>query len=366
MNKKSIFAIFLALVLVFGMAACSKDEGEGGESGSPENDVPFFSRGLDDNGFYEGVTAKDYVTLGQYEGIEIPADALIVTEEDIDYEVEGIVENYTDLKEVTDRAAQLGDTVDIDYAGYMDGEQFDGGTGNNPALELGSNAFIDGFEDGIVGHSTGDSFSLELNFPDPYYNNEALSGKPVTFEVTLNSISEPVVPELTDAFVANTLQETYGWTSIADMRADIEDTLRENAKLNYIYDALEEFEVSEVPDTVFDCLKNNMISYYEQMAAMYGMTLDDFISGMGVGSIDDVVEMSREQLLASGRSALINQAIAEDANIRVDDADIEAEFADMTEEEYQDIVDYYGLPYIKSVLLDEKIVQHCIDSAVIQ
>ncbi|MBP5750080.1 MAG: FKBP-type peptidyl-prolyl cis-trans isomerase, partial [Firmicutes bacterium] len=225
MNKKSILALLLALAMVFGLAACTKDSGNGG-SGS--GDVPVYSQGIGEDGFFEGVTAKDHVTLGQYEGIEVPASEVAVTQEEIENEIKTLLNSHIETKEVSGRAAQLGDVVNIDYEGYMDGEQFEGGTGNNPSLELGSGSFIDGFEDGIVGHEVGDNFDLELHFPDPYPNNTELSGKAVTFIVTLNSISEEVVPPLTDAFVTMYLQEDHGWKTVAEMRSGIEEQLKED------------------------------------------------------------------------------------------------------------------------------------------
>ena len=200
MNMKKVLALFLALAMVFCLAGCKKDSGNN-DGGSDSGEVSAYSQYLDDKGYFEGVTAKDHVTLGQYEGIEVPASEIAVTQAQIEAEIAELLSEHSETKEVTDRAAKLGDTVDIDYEGYMDGEQFEGGTGNNPSLELGSGSFIDGFEDGIVGHKVGDNFDLDLSFPDPYPNNPDLAGKPVTFIVTLNSITETVEPTLTDAFV---------------------------------------------------------------------------------------------------------------------------------------------------------------------
>jgi trigger factor len=106
--------------------------------------------------------------------------------------------------------------------------------------------------------------------------------------------------------------------------------------------------------------------YYEQFAAMYGMTLDDFVSGMGVENFDGLVEMYREELTSSARSYLIYQAIAEDKGLTVTDEDVKAEFADMDESSYKDIVDYYGMPYIKCMMLNSKVAEMIRDSAVIE
>ena len=366
MNKKRILAVLLALAMILSLAACSKDDKEEGIESTETSDLPIYSQGLDENGFFEGITAKDYVTLGQYEGLTVPADQVAITQAEIESEIDNLMSSHAETKEVTDRAAQLGDTVNIDYEGYMDGEQFEGGTGNNPSLELGSGSFIAGFEDGIVGHKTGDQFDLDLSFPDPYPNNEELSGKAVTFKVTLNSISEKVTPTLNDAFVKETFEADYGWTTVAEMRSGVEAQLKDDAVYDYLFTQIEDFEVSEVPESMFQYQANNMKAYYEQMATMYGMTLDDFVAGMGIGTMDDIVETAREQLTASARSFLIYQAIAEDKGLSVTQEDIDAEFADTDEETFQGIQDYYGLNYIKLMLLNNKVADLVFDSAVVE
>ncbi len=366
MNHKRILAVLLALTLMLGMAACTKNEGNGGNEGGSNGNLPLYSQGIDENGFFEGVTAKDYVTLGQYKGIEVPASAVEVSQSQVESEVQSMISSFTEMKEVTDRPAQLGDFTNIDYAGYMDGEQFDGGTGNNPSLELGSGSFIGGFEDGIVGHNVGDEFDLELSFPDPYPNNPDLAGKPVTFHVTLNSISEQVDPVLTDAFVKEHFEADYGWTTVAGMRSGIEEELKRDALYNYVFTQIEDYEVSDVPEPMFQYEVNNMKAYYEQMAAMYGMTLEDFLSGMGMGTIDDLVEQSREQLTATARSSMIYQAIAETEGLSVTQEDIDAQFADTDEDSYNDIVEFYGMPYVKMILLSNKVAELVVDNVVIK
>ena len=369
MNMKKVLALLLALAMVFSMAACTKDSGNndgGSGDGSASGEASAYSQGIGDNGYFEGVTAKDYVTLGQYEGIEVPASEVAVSQEEIESEIKTLLSSHVETKEVSGRAAQLGDVVNIDYEGYMDGEQFEGGTGNNPSLELGSGSFIDGFEDGIVGHETGDQFDLDLHFPDPYPNNTDLSGKAVTFKVTLNSISEEVEPPLTDAFVTMYLQEEKGWKTVAEMRSGIEEQLKDDKLADYVLTQVDNFEVSDVPESMVQYEAGCMRVYYEQFAAMYGMTLDDFVSGMGVSSFDELVEQYREDLTASARSYLIYQAIAEDKGMTVTDEDVTAEFADMDESSMKDLQDYYGMPYIKCMLLNSKVAQLIRDTAVVK
>ena len=273
--------------------------------------------------------------------------------------------SYTESRDVTDREARLGDSVDIDYAGYLDGEQFEGGTGNNPSLVLGSGSFIDGFEDGIVGHNVGDNFDLNLTFPESY-GNEELAGKAVTFIVTLNAISETVDPVLNDSFVAEKLQEEYGWTTVSEMRSGIEANLKDNALYEYVLAEIDNFEVSEVPEAMVDYQAGCMKAYYEMMAANYNMEINDLISIYGFESMEEMEEAYREDLVASARQLLIYQAIAEDKGLTVTDKDVDAEFDGMDKDSVKDIKDYYGLPYIKCMVMSSQVAQLIRDSAVIE
>ena len=364
LNMKKILALALALTMNFSLAACTKDNSHNDDSDT--SDLPVYSQGINENGYFKGVTAKDYVSLGKYEGIEVPADEVAITESDVEDEIQYMLNSYSETKEVTGRPAQIGDEVNIDYEGYMDGEQFDGGTGNIGDLVLGSGSFIDGFEDGIVGHEVGDNFNLDLNFPDPYLNNEELSGKAVTFIVKLNAIYETVEPTLSDEFVATHLQEDYGWKTVEEMKKGIEEHLREDAIYDYVLTQVDNFDVSDVPESMVQHEANCMKAYYVQVAEMYGMTLDEFISRMGASSFDDLVDLYRAELTSSARSLLIYQAIAEDKGMTVTDEDIAEEFADMDESSMQEIEAYYGMPYIRCMLLNSKVEQLVCDTAVIK
>ena len=150
------------------------------------------------------------------------------------------------------------------------------------------------------------------------------------------------------------------------MRSGVEEELKEDALYNYVLTQVDNFEVSEVPESMIQYEAGCMKVYYEQFAAMYGMTLDDFVSGMGVSTFDELVEMYREELTSSARSYLIYQAIAEDKGLTVTDEDVAAEFADMDESSLNDIKAYYGMPYIKCMLLNSKVAQLIRDSAVVQ
>lgn len=232
------------------------------------------------------------VTLGEYKGIRYSVEPAEVTEEQIDAELETFLYSCREEQQITDRAVETGDTVSIDYVGYMDGVAFEGGTGSHD-LEIGSGAFIPGFEDGLVGANIGDVRTLDLTFPDPYQNNPDYSGKAVTFEVTVNAIKVYVTPELTDELV----DSKTSYTTIEAYRKSIRGTLSQKAEQaaaeNKEYTVIEKAIANttfnkdlsaEIADT-----KSKIISNYDQMyqsyygydsftvyQAMYGFTAEEF------------------------------------------------------------------------------------------
>ena len=168
-----------------------------------------YSDGLDENGYWSGIKALDYVTLPEdFGSIALKESDLTPTEDELQQQMDSLLNQYTTSQPVTGRAAQSGDVANIDYTGTVDGVAFTGGTATGYDLTLGSGSFIDGFEDQIIGHNVGDTFDVTVTFPDGYGdstdaegNTITLSGKEAVFSVTLNSLSENVTPELTDEWV---------------------------------------------------------------------------------------------------------------------------------------------------------------------
>lgn len=149
----------------------------------------------------------DNLKITQYKGVEVSAadKPEKVTDDDVEQYIQSQLTSSATTTEVTDRAAQKGDTVDIAFVGTIDGEAFDGGSSDSYSLELGSGTMIDGFEDSIIGHNVGETFVWDGKFPDDYQSTD-LAGKACQFTITVNSISEQNVPELTDEWVANNLK----------------------------------------------------------------------------------------------------------------------------------------------------------------
>lgn len=159
--------------------------------------------------YLKDIKAEKYVTLGNYMGIEASADMMDIPDGTVDNYIESnFLASKAETVPVTGRPVQLGDVANIDFVGYQDGVAFEGGTGAGFDLTIGSGQFIAGFETGLIGANIGDKVSLDLTFPDPYTNPD-LAGKPVVFEVTINSISETKYPELTDELVQQLVAEGY-------------------------------------------------------------------------------------------------------------------------------------------------------------
>ncbi|NMA94108.1 MAG: hypothetical protein GX975_05545, partial [Clostridiales bacterium] len=252
-NLHKIMALLLVLALALPLAACKKKEEQAKDPTQDpalegiQDRSEIYSKGIDESGMWEGVKALDYVTLGQYKGMILPAPDEAENEAELEMQISNMLSAYGQPVQIKDRAAEKYDTVNIDYAGYMDGEQFDGGTAQGQSLTLGTGQFIPGFEEAVEGHMPGETFDIDLNFPDPYHSAD-LAGKPVTFTVTLNYIEGTEYPELTDAFVKERFFGINGWETVEQMRSEIMDDITKRADYDNIGLTLESWKVSEIPE----------------------------------------------------------------------------------------------------------------------
>ena len=240
-------SLTLSLALALGLAGCggsssSAASGSGAASSASsqpaeETESLDYSAGLDDNGRWEGITALDYVTLPQdYAAYPLPAEVTQVDDETIQSSLDVLPYNYATTEQITDRAVENGDQVNIDYVGSVDGVEFEGGStgGAGTTVTAGSSNYIDDFLTQIIGHTPGETFNVEVTFPDPYQNNPDLAGKDAVFVTTINYIEETSVPELTDEFVAENLSEVYeGASTVEDVRAAITEQTVYNQIINY-------------------------------------------------------------------------------------------------------------------------------------
>lgn len=288
-----------------------------------------------------GSSIRNYnipVTLGQYKGIEVSAVTFTVEESEIDSELDALIGDYAYEEEITDRAVREGDLVEISYVGRKDGIPFDGGTGSK-SFTLGQGSFIPGFEDEIVGMNAGETKSFDITFPENYGSAE-LAGVEVTFEVTLNSMSQEKYPELTDEFIAeNTDHET-----IADYREYIrgyiteekQEQAHEEEKYNITMKLIETSEFGGDIDRAVDDATEEYIQYYDYMASsLYGIdgaTFFMYIYGYDEEAYHTLLRSQAEYAIKLDNAL---KAIAREEKLEATPEEFEKEFG-----EY--FYDYYG------------------------
>ncbi len=216
-----------------------------------------------------------------YKGIELTRVDSTLTDDDLNDAIASVLDEHAELVEVTDAAAKLGDTANIDFKGYVDGEAFEGGEGTDFDLELGSGSFIPGFEEAIVGHFSGEDFTIDVTFPENYH--EELAGKAAQFEITINSLKTPVYPDFNEEFV----KEISDYETIEEYLAGLTETLTEEkqyyaeSQMNQdaFYTIYENVKIIEYPQPEYDFYYNDYVTYYEDLAkSQYGCDLDTFIT----------------------------------------------------------------------------------------
>ena len=352
----------MALLLAAGLAA-------GLFSGCGEKESAFdYSAGYDEDGRWTQVTALDYVTLPAYTGIEVPSEIHTVTEEQVDEAFADLLGDYATTQQVLDREIVDGDTVNIDYVGSVDGVEFEGGSteGNGTDVTIGVTSYIDGFLEQLIGHKPGESFDIEVTFPDEYPNNEELAGKDAVFAITVNYIKETVLPELDDAFVQENLTDIYGWTTAQQARDAIQNDLSWSASAQYLWEkVVEESQISELPQSMVDYQFDRVLSEYETMASSYGITLEEALSMAGASTEEELREIYLEDLEDMAKNELILQAVAEDADIHVSEEDVADYFKTvMYTEDYSAFEESYGTAYLRRVALNNRVMEYLVDSAV--
>ena len=339
-----VLAAMMALLLCLGLTACAGKQGNGDAAVN-------YSLGLTTDGRFEGIAAKDYVTLGQYTSLTYPEEVTSVKEEDIQTRIDSIMSSHTYTNEVTDRAVQDGDTLNIDYVGKVDGVAFEGGStdGNGTQVTIGVTSYIDDFLEQLIGHQPGETFDIEVTFPDPYENNPDLAGKDAVFPLPINHIVETYTYELTDDFVADNLQADYGYTSIADMREKIAADLHDTQVYNYMIETvLENCPVSEVPQKLVDNEITITVKQLKYQALQYNMDASTlFTYYYGVADEDAFRTTYEEDIRERISQYLVMMAIAEDAGLIATEQDVKDYFLEeMDTEDYSEYVKNYGYGYI--------------------
>ncbi len=377
--NRSLISILLALCLVLAIAGCqgqtvAEGDGEpdasgaedgagdaaGGDASDGTEDIEeltgvaaFPLDGLvDERGFFSGITASEFVTLPEYKGVVLPPETLTASEEDIDLVVTSFLSQYPLYEQVTDRAVEDGDTINIDYTGYMDGEAFQGGStgGSGQTVTIGVDQFIDDFLEQLIGHMPGENFDIEVTFPDSYQSNPDLAGRDAVFNITINYIQGDVLErDLDDAFAVEA-----GFDSSEALIAFVEERLVEAQKEEFVNDILGQAQCEEIPDQVIEAMEMVYLKSVAAEAASYGWPTDAYLAyALNYESQEQYLEAASEAIHDDALMCLAVQAIAEKENLSVTDQDI-------ADAGYEPAVEYFGPEYVKFIMLRGIVVQNFI------
>ncbi|MBQ1688094.1 MAG: trigger factor [Lachnospiraceae bacterium] len=282
--------------------------------------------------FTAEVAVKPEVTLGNYKGIEIEKADIQVSEEDINAEIERVREQNARTINVTDRAVQDKDQTVIDFEGFVDGEAFQGGKGEDYPLTIGSHSFIDNFEEQLIGKNIGEEVEVNVTFPAEYHA-EALAGKPALFKVKIKEIKAKELPELDDEFAQDVSDcdtlDAYKESVKADLTKKKEDAARA-AKEDEVVAKIVEDAKMEIPEPMIDTQVRQMIDDFANRIQSQGITLEQYFQFTGTDP-KQFLEQMKPQALKRIQSRLVLEAIVAAEKLEATDADVEEELKKMAE-----------------------------------
>lgn len=376
--KKRAIMISMLLVMALSVTGCSQktatkdkdtkteetaktDDAEETESDNTEDtseDTPTTAE------LMAGIDVEKCVTLGDYKGVTVEKTIQSVTDEDVQNEIDNALANYP--VEV-DQAAKEGDTVNIDYVGKIDGEEFDGGSDQGADLKLGSGKFIDGFEDGLIGARKGETRTLNLTFPEDY--TQDLAGKAVEFTVTVNAVKEPL-SEPTDQWVADNIE---GYDNIADYKAGIrseqEESNEQTAENQVRYAAwtqvIDNCTINEYPETLVEVGKKLYEQQVETYAKYAGMELDAYIESSGLTQ-EEYQSNMEEYGKNVAAQALVCQAICDKEGFAIGDNDYQKALQDMLTEygcTEDELIQTYGQDNVEQSIMLNRVSNLILENA---
>jgi len=321
--------------------------------------------------FTATVVVKPEVTLGDYKGIEVEKRTVEVSEEEVSEEIDRTREKNSRMITVDDRAAQDGDTVVIDFDGYVDGEQFEGGKAEDYELVLGSHTFIDNFEDQLVGKNIGDDVEVNVTFPDQYQAEE-LQGKPAVFKVKIKEISVKELPELDDDFA----QDVSDCDTLEDYKNEIrekllkskEDEAKRQKEDEVIGKIIENAEM-EIPEEMVDMQTRQMTQEFARNLQQQGLSLEQYMRYTAM-TPEEMVEELKPQALQRIQSRLVLEAVAAAESLEVSGEDYEKEIENMAEmygmevDHLRDVISEDEKKQIEMDLSVQKAVEFVVESAV--
>ncbi|MBR2279393.1 MAG: trigger factor [Ruminococcus sp.] len=317
--------------------------------------------------FKAKITVAPELTVDGYKGIEVEKLSTEVTDELVDEELQSVRERNGRMVTVEDRAAENGDTTVIDFEGFVDGEAFEGGKSENYNLRLGDGNFIPGFEEAIVGHKTGEEFTIDVTFPEDY-NAENLAGKEAQFKIKLHEIKTKELPEVDDEFVKDVSEKDTLEEYKEELKEKVAKRLEEQAEKDFddkLTEALEKLAVEEIPEAMYNNEVRDMLNEFDMRLRSQGMDLATYMkyTGMDQGAIEATYKPQAEKRV---KIRLVLEAIARQEKIEVSDEDIEKEYeklADAYKAKIDEVKTYIAKDALAEDIKVEKAMQLVRDNA---
>lgn len=301
-------------------------------------DLDVVSVGKEGLVFKAVITVKPEITVKEYKGLKAEKKSVSVTAKDVNAELEKLQDRNSRLVTVEDRAAEMGDTVTFDFDGYVDDKQFDGGKSENYTLVLGSNQFIPGFEEQMVGKKTDEEFDVNVTFPAEYHAEE-LAGKPAVFKCKMHEIKVKEMPELNDDFA----KDASEFDTLDELKADIKSKISEqrkaeaeNAFETALAEQLGEAVEGEIPEAMYENRVDESVRNFAYRLQAQGLGLDMYLQYTGM-DMDAFRKGFREQAEKEVKVRLALEYIAKTENITVSDEDLEAEYAKLADQYQMEI-----------------------------
>lgn len=316
------------------------------------------------------VFVKPEVILGEYKGVEVKKEHTLVSDEDVNAEIEKERNKQAAEVSVEDRAVAEGDTVNLDYSGSVDGVKFAGGTAEGQTLKIGSHTFIPGFEEQMVGMNIGEEKDLDVTFPEEYHAKE-LAGKKAVFHVKVNSITETQLPALDDDFAKDISEFDTLDEYKADVRAKLEAQVAErdnNVFTNAVIEKVMENATVEIPDAMVERQIDSMVRNFEARLAQQGLKLADFIKYTGQDE-KSFRNQYREQAEKSVRANLVLEAVENAEKFEATEEEIDAEIEKFAKQVGQDVENLKknltegDRDYFKADVIRDKAVKFLCDNA---
>ncbi len=280
--------------------------------------------------FTAEVAVKPEVELGEYKGVEVSKTETEVTEEDIMTEIDKEREQNSRIITVDDRAVEDGDMTVIDFEGFVDGEAFEGGKGEDYPLTIGSHSFIDTFEEQLIGKKIGEETEVNVTFPEEYHSEE-LKGKPAMFKVTVKEIKKKELPELDDDFV----EDVSEFSTVAEYKDSIRNKIEERkskeakaAKEDAAIEKIIENAKMEIPEPMIESQVRQMAEDFSRRLSQQGLSVEQYFQYTGL-TADMLLDQMKPQALKRIQSRLVLEAIAKAEDIQVSEEELEKEIQDM-------------------------------------